>query len=540
MDELCKVIFTLSQFRTTWTLTWSSFKHVSSIISCRETLFSSLSKSRTLQNFLKTSQRDARALESRTLLASSRMSRRHGALQNALGTAMYLTQLIKPCEDVGVNITAAVQLESANVLWAQGEMTASIRMLQELRQNFDSKSQLIHVGKSELLAKLVGEFTRIICKVGLPALLQGHQISEARLEKPDEIIDRYLAPAIKELQKVSEGDEAGAVFHEFASFCDRQLQNADSLEDFQRIQKLRDRKEAEVADLDRMIESSNVRAKDKDNLKTHRTKAIRWFTLDDREFQRLKDSREAFLRQSLENYLLCLKACDKYDNDALRFSALWLESWENEIANGAVSKHVAQVGSRKFAPLMNQWSSRLLNMPSPFQELLSSLVLRICVDHPYHGMHQIFAANKSKGIRDQIALARHSAASNIVTQLQDHEDANPIWMALHNSNSSFVRFATEKMDDSVKQGSKVLLTKLDSGRKIESDAKTQQVPPPTMKIALRADCDYSSVPFIAKFHPEFSVASGISMPKIVTAIGTDGLRYKQLVRLDSSFSSYLC
>lgn len=152
-------------------LTWSSFKNISSIISCRETLFSSLSKSRTLQSFLKTSQRDVRALESQNLLASSRMSRRHGALQNALGTAMYLTQLIKPCEDAGINIAAAVQLESAKVLWAQSEMTASIRMLQELHQNFDSKSQLIHVGKSELLARLVGEIMRIVGQVGLPKLL---------------------------------------------------------------------------------------------------------------------------------------------------------------------------------------------------------------------------------------------------------------------------------------------------------------------------------------------------------------------------------
>lgn len=99
------------------------------------------------------------------------MSRRHGALQNALGTAMYLTQLIKPYEDAGINITAAVHLESANVLWAQGEMTASIRMLRELQQNFDSKSQFIHVGKSELLAKLVGDITCIVGTVGSITLL---------------------------------------------------------------------------------------------------------------------------------------------------------------------------------------------------------------------------------------------------------------------------------------------------------------------------------------------------------------------------------
>lgn len=340
------------------------------------------------------------------------------------------------------------------------------------------------------------------------------------------------------MHKVCEGDEAGAVFHEFASFCDQQLQNADSLEDFQRIKKLRERKEAEVRDLERMIKSSDFKGKEKDNLRTHSAKAKQWFTLDDREYQRLRDSREAFLRQSLENYLLCLKSCDKYDNDTLRFSALWLESWESEIANGAVSKHITQVGSRKFAPLMNQWASRLLAVPCPFQKLLSSLVLRICVDHPYHGMYQIFAGSKTKGGKDETALARNSAAANIVNQLKNHSKAAPIWMTLHNTNINFVRFATEKVDDKVKPGSKLALMQLDAGKRLEMDAKNQNVPPPTMKIALRADCDYSSVPLIAKFISDFTVASGISAPKIVTAIGTDGLKYKQLVNLDSIFSRY--
>lgn len=284
-----------------------------------------------------------------------------------------------------------------------------------------------------------------------------------------------------------------------------------------------------------MIKSSDFPLKEKDNLKSHRAKAKQWFTLDDREFQRLKDSREAFLRQSLENYLLCLKACDKYDNDALRFATLWLESWESEIANGAVSEHVAQVGSRKFAPLMNQWSSRLLDVTSPFQRLLSSLVLRICVDHPYHGMYQIFAASKSRGGKDETAIARNSAASNIVTQLKKDTHAHPIWLALHNTNIIFVKFAQEKLDDAKFKSTKIPLKKLDSGRRLE---QIQNVPPPTMTIALRADCVYTSVPFIAKFHPDFTLASGISMPKIVTAIGTDGLKYKQLVRVCSIVSCY--
>lgn len=370
---------------------------------------------------------------------------------------------------------------------------------------------------------------------------QGHRISEARLEKPDEIISQYLVPAIQELKGTSQGDEAGQVFHEFALFCDQQLQNADGLEDFERIKKLRDRKETEVRDLERMIEASAAErkeqkektgktGKDKDNLKSHLAKAELWFDMDDREYRRLVDSRHAFLRQSLENYLLSLKACEKYGNDALRFSALWLQNWESDIANTAVSEHVADVASRKFAPLMNQWSSRLLDTACSFQKILSSLVLRICVDHPYHGMYQIFAGSKTKGGKDETALARFAAANNIVDQLKLNRKSAPTWLAVHNANVSCAKFALDKMEKlKLKPGATNALKATLTGRKLVEELCERGVPPPTLKIPLRADCNYGDVPTVAQIEPEFTIAGGISMPKTVILIGTDGLKYKMLV-----------
>ena len=118
-------------------------------------MFSMLSKNKTLQSLLNISPRDARRIESRALLASSVLSRHHIAIQSALTATTYLTQLVKPCEDIGVNIGAAVQYEGANVLWDQGEMSASIRMLQDLLYGLEKQHQDVYVGKPELLAKLV-------------------------------------------------------------------------------------------------------------------------------------------------------------------------------------------------------------------------------------------------------------------------------------------------------------------------------------------------------------------------------------------------
>jgi ataxia telangiectasia mutated family protein len=109
----------------------------------------------------------------------------------------------------------------------------------------------------------------------------------------------------------------------------------------------------------------------------------------------MRKGREQFLRQCLENYLLSLLASDEYNHDALRVFSLWLEYSDTPLANQAVKAYLKDVPSGKFALLMNQLSSRLQAEENDFQHLLMELVFRICVDHPFHGMHQIFAIQVS-------------------------------------------------------------------------------------------------------------------------------------------------
>lgn len=349
------------------------------------------------------------------------------------------------------------------------------------------------------------------------------------MEKPDSILQDYLYPAVKELRGNSDGEEAGRVYHGFATFCDQQLLNPDGLEDFKRVEQLRDRKEKEVFGLEEMMKSAT--GKEREYLKNYRAKAKQWFDLDDREYQRLLRSREAFLQQCLENYLLCLRESDTYNNDALRFCALWLDKSDIKTANVAVSRYLDEVPSRKFAPLMNQLSSRLLDVSDDFQSLLTQLIFRICVEHPFHGMYQIFASSKSKGGKDQSSVSRFRAANQLVDRLKSDSQIGPTWVAVHNVNISYVRFAVDRPDSKYKSGAKVPLKNLATGQRLGQDVMTYKLPPPTMKIELRVDCDYSDVPTVAKFSPEFTIASGVSAPKIVTAVASNGERYKQLVRI---------
>lgn len=124
-------------------------------MSSRETLFSTLVRKSQLHDLVRCSARESREIEVKTVLDSSRMSRHHGALQDSLKSAMYLSNLIEPCKSLGIGVEAVARFEAAGVLWDQGELTASIRALQWLRSELDLSQQTMRIGSAELLAKLV-------------------------------------------------------------------------------------------------------------------------------------------------------------------------------------------------------------------------------------------------------------------------------------------------------------------------------------------------------------------------------------------------
>jgi serine-protein kinase ATM len=488
------------------------FDDVSQLLSCRTTTLSTLSQQPRLQQMINVKALDTRLVEVQSALLASTINRAHNALQESLSLATSMIGLIGPCREVGLNPEVAIHLETANALWDQGEMTSSIGMLQSLDDVHLLKNQSIPVGRSNLLSRI------------------GHQVSVARLEKADRIIEKYLKPALKELKGKMSGSEAGEVFHQFAIFCDQQLQDPDSLEDLERLKKLSKDKAEEVKTYKKLMREA-LSPDERKRYHNHLTKHETWLQLDEEELQRHNSSRDEFLRQCLENYLLALAASDDHDGNALRFSALWLEHSEETLANEAVSNHLKKVPSRKFAPLMNQLASRLQDTTVDFQQLLFNLVCQICTEHPYHGMYQIYAgANTRNNPKDESAISRKSATGKIVIQLANKQTTGPIWLAIQATNKCYCALAGERDEQKYKTGRKISLRESPALGRLQASFSKYQVPPPTMQIELSPSLDYSKVPYMVRLEPQMSIASGVSLPKIITALGSNGARFKQLVR----------
>ena len=54
---------------------------------------------------------------------------------------------------------------------------------------------------------------------------------------------------------------------------------------------------------------------------------------------------------------------------------------------------------------------------------------------------------------------------------------------------------------------------------------------PTLEIEVDASCCYDNVVHLERFEPTFQLAGGINLPKILTCLGSDGKKRRQLVKV---------
>ncbi|KAK6533509.1 Serine/threonine-protein kinase tel1 [Orbilia ellipsospora] len=496
-----------------------SFNDVDDIYSARMATCRSMVKRPHLRAHARVEIQSVRLLEAKTLIKMCQISRNHNVLQKSLTTSVSLSEMIGPCREIGVEIEAAAVLEAANVLWDQGETLPAIGMLQPLLDlsegNGSYLKQAIPIGRPELLAK-TATWT-----------------AEARLKKPDVVMEEYFSKAVRELEKGVVTPSDGKVYHQFAMFCNQQLQDQGNLEDLKRAEKLMKQKEEEFQELERLVRSASSTGPKVDNYRSYRKKAGVLLTIDKDEYMRLYSNRQLFLENCLDNYLKCLIACDDYDSDATRFSSLWLEHSTNGGANAVVERApLDSVASRKFIPMMNQLSSRLLNDEDQFQTLLFTLIFRICRDHPYHGMYQILALERQvirRDNKDPSATGRQLAARRMLKLLAGDQVSNVITHNINLATAHFMSLAQEKVE---KRPNSVSFKKFlpRHWKLFDQDIPKCRIAPPTMRVEVRSDCQYTKTPFMKMFEPDISIASGISMPKILACRASNGGRYKLLVK----------
>ncbi|KAK9371101.1 hypothetical protein V1509DRAFT_615787 [Lipomyces kononenkoae] len=489
------------------------FAYSEDILLARQMTFNALSRIK-LDSFQKQS-RELLLAETVSLKNMTSVARRHREHQKALSFSVRFDNLGEASFDDKNVIMRARVMETSNVLWAKGERAVAIKMLKSLvgGENGSECFHALQVAPTTVLATLA------------------QWISAARQERPDDILTNYLDPAVeKTTTLVGEGILKSHVYHQYAVFCDSQLKNESTMEDFSRVDRMRADKMIEKTRLQAMIRSAQS-----DNQKkvciSHLAKVEKMLAIDDAEYQRLVSNRQTFLANSITFYLMSLAASDEFDEDSFRFCSLWLANSAEDIANKATETLIDTIPTAKMVNWINQLSSRLLYEETRFQKVLQKLVSKICRNHPYHSLYQISALTMTK------SGGRGASMRNAAIRAKAGLD---IWASLKSTHSYWSRYLRPVEEFC---GKAIPLSKFQvknrNGYKPEMlpdrswwdrSIHDLQLPPPTMSIPIRPDCDYSNVPKMVSVDKDVSLAAGINMPKIVRAMADDGKTYTMLMK----------
>ncbi|KAG4304904.1 hypothetical protein PORY_001579 [Pneumocystis oryctolagi] len=480
------------------------FDSIEPVLSLRQVLLSSVLKNTSIMKHYVDKSLIQKCLI-KILVELCQVARISGNLQIAFSAITYAERLLKFDLKGNSAFFSPVAIQISRVLWDQGDRINSVKLLCEI-----VNGKNINISEKYEISP------------------EASWTSELRLERPDFIMEKYFKSAVKLLNNSKLGNDAGYVFHTFGFFCDKQLESLSVCEDFEKIQKLRKQNSEELAVLDQMINKSSKY--DREVLLLHRAKAKALFDIDDVEFNRLIENKEVYLRKSIKNYLKSLVSCDNYDYNIFRCMSLWLSNIENDNVNKIVYRLIYNIATRKFLILFNQLASRLSENTTLFQSILHKLVKRICVDHPYHSLFYLISLKYLANKDDKLGLLRKKTVDEVLCELLLSKELGDMLKRFMSLCSAYIDFAVYKVEKKEFGINKIAFSLYPKSSVFLNDIPKYKLPPPTMDISVRNDCNYDDVPIISYYVPYFMLASGISSPKVIECVGSDGHFYKQLVK----------
>lgn len=381
------------------------------------------------------------------------------------------------------------------------------------------------------------------------------------MEKPDFIHKNHFAPAIALLLdndpgKVDLGDARATVFHKCAMFAEQQYQAIVQSPELIRLKVYAERKKQELKDREESIRRSQNNRDKLHELTQHQRKAKALYEQDTAQYIDVSRARDTFLHQAIQMLSLCLEASDSYDADAaIRLCSLWFANFGSESPNDAVTAALGKVPSRKFVFLAHQLSARLssqeANKASTDQQALQSLIIRMCCEHPFHSLYQVYAL-QSGSLSPSSSSRRRSSGigSEPMSQLDRAAAASDIFQQLHNTPGSSAKVRdVKRLCDAYLEWAKYPIK--GDARISEKKKKKEPLPIPsnltirkisdlrvpvtTIHTPLDPTMRYEDCVWIQGYSPNFDTAGGINLPKISYCHGSDGNQYKQLVIVSDGF-----
>ncbi len=296
--------------------------------------------------------------------------------------------------------------------------------------------------------------------------------------------------------------------------------------------------------------------------------------IDDNELQCIDNSIQRYLRLSFESTCTALTLAPTtlsgVSKHVFQLVSMWFKNCQRkdtkDIVNELLKSNLDRIPSYRLVPLTYQLFSRIDAKIERgnfgFQDILLRVVVKICSEHPYHGIVQLLALSNGQRIGggvngrhanaylENIGTAKVDAVNNIIRELRKSapQYVNALIDSYQTLMISYINLA--EFDTSIIQKRMInnlsfkhfkldldcCLSREHYGNRNSSITNMPAII--TKPPAIRPDKEYGNgkddpigTERVFRFEPTFDLTpTGIHRPKIVECIGSKGGRFKQLVK----------
>lgn len=346
------------------------------------------------------------------------------------------------------------------------------------------------------------------------------------------------------------------VFQQYALFSEEQYHAILRSPEVSRLKLYVERKKQELAQLSESIRTTTS-GSSRTHLSQHQRKAEAIYAEDVAQFSVHTESRTTFLVQAIDMYSRCLQASDEFDDSAvIRLCSLWFANFGEAELQQNFSHAFSRIPSRKLIFLAHQLSARLSNSDkatstvSDGQKHLQSLIIRMCNEHPFHSLYQVWALQQGAPSSDHDSSRRHSSRGASAPTHPGRAKAAIDILAIcrqYAPNTRRVQ-AIELLCNAYLEWAQYPLKGDEAYRQTRSPHKVPRillrevadlpVPVSTAYTPLDKTMRYDNIVTITKYSSYFTLAGGVNLPKISECQGSDGHKYKQLVSHSSLFAKF--
>ncbi|KAJ1773772.1 hypothetical protein EV179_000091 [Coemansia sp. RSA 487] len=499
------------------------------------------------------------------------VSRQTGNWQASMNYIFRLRSLSHAIEYDDRILEPELKLWEAETLWDAGNKNMAIEVLQSHKKAMEDllqQTKVVQIDESsthptENTAAALPTWTDAEIETATILLSKiiltvGEWSDTQRKERPAVLWEEYFNKSAQLLQGVNSPTAwTGRALNALAEFSERQCEELTAMRDNEASSAVRKQKSRELAACQQQLSRASNSA-DSSRLKTILRRLEIQVNNDQKEHAELRSNIGGFLRLAVWSFVKCLECCNTFDDSVYSLvSLIMTHARLPELHSVLSSGLLDSVPSHKLLPLSHQLCARLGTESDAFHTTLAHLVRRMSIDYPYHTLYHLFAlrnanrtsssADSSKSLRrtssfiaqqapesEKMEQRRSEAATSIIVGITTNSpDLGGIVRAIEEMCNMYIELAVAPVPEKYRS-SKLEGRLIEFSSKLKIKKLVKNLPPniPVLTALPRAEAprDYMCVPFISTIADGYTLAGGINLPKITRVIGTDGKRYKQLVK----------